>query len=91
MGKGAADQHHERRLERVFGIVGIAEQPFAEAVDHRAMTADDLLRLRKLGYRAFLIGERFMTAREPGASLKELMAQMKARRGQLATTEDTEL
>src|SRR5204863_1388718 len=28
-------------------------------------TADDLLRLRKLGYRAFLIGERFMTAEDP--------------------------
>lgn len=37
-------------------------------------TAEDLLRLRSLGYRAFLIGERFMTAAEPGEQLKELLA-----------------
>jgi len=37
-------------------------------------TSDDLLRLRQLGYRAFLIGERFMTASDPGAALRELLA-----------------
>jgi len=36
-------------------------------------SADDLVRLRGLGYRAFLIGERFMTAREPGAELRGLL------------------
>jgi indole-3-glycerol phosphate synthase len=36
-------------------------------------TSDDLLRLRQLGYRAFLIGERFMTAGEPGSALKGLL------------------
>jgi indole-3-glycerol phosphate synthase len=36
-------------------------------------TADDLIRLRKLGYRAFLIGERFMAAAEPGAALASLL------------------
>lgn len=45
-------------------------------------TAADLLRLRGLGYRAFLIGERFMTAAEPGEQLKELL-------GSAAGTEDT--
>jgi indole-3-glycerol phosphate synthase len=29
--------------------------------------------LQGLGYRAFLIGERFMTAGDPGAALKELL------------------
>ena len=37
-------------------------------------TADDLVRLRGLGYSAFLVGERFMTTPEPGAALKELLA-----------------
>jgi indole-3-glycerol phosphate synthase len=36
-------------------------------------TAADLERLRQLGYRAFLIGERFMTAAEPGEALKGLL------------------
>jgi len=36
-------------------------------------TSDDLLRLRQLGYKAFLIGERFMTAAEPGDALKMLL------------------
>ena len=33
-------------------------------------TADDVRRLRTLGYRAFLIGERFMTAEDPGRALR---------------------
>ncbi len=37
-------------------------------------TADDLVRLRGLGYSAFLVGERFMTTTDPGAALKELLA-----------------
>jgi indole-3-glycerol phosphate synthase len=37
-------------------------------------TAADLARLKALGYRAFLIGERFMTAAEPGEQLRELLA-----------------
>ena len=36
-------------------------------------TAADLTRLKALGYRAFLIGERFMTAADPGAALAELL------------------
>ncbi len=37
---------------------------------------------KALGYRAFLIGERFMTAADPGEQLKELLASA-------AETEDT--
>ena len=35
-------------------------------------TADDLRRFHALGYRAFLIGERFMTAPDPGAALRDM-------------------
>ena len=37
-------------------------------------TSDDVVRLRALGYRAFLIGETFMTAADPGAELRALVA-----------------
>ena len=37
-------------------------------------TSDDVRRLRAARYDAFLIGERFMTAAEPGAALAELRA-----------------
>jgi indole-3-glycerol phosphate synthase len=36
-------------------------------------TVDDLSRLRRLGYRAFLIGERLVTASDPGAALRGLL------------------
>jgi indole-3-glycerol phosphate synthase len=39
-------------------------------------TPDDLTRLRQLGYRAFLIGERLMTAPDPGMALRELLANV---------------
>jgi indole-3-glycerol phosphate synthase len=47
-------------------------------------TSDDLVRLRDLGYSAFLVGERLMTAADPGSQLQELLASA-------AGTEDTEV
>lgn len=46
-------------------------------------TADDLRRLKALGYSAFLIGERFMTAADPGSALATLFEG-------LINTKDTE-
>ncbi len=37
-------------------------------------TAEDVSRLQAMGYRAFLIGERFMTAANPGLALSELLS-----------------
>jgi indole-3-glycerol phosphate synthase len=37
-------------------------------------TPEDLVRLRQRGYRAFLIGERLMTAADPGAELVHLLS-----------------
>jgi indole-3-glycerol phosphate synthase len=45
-------------------------------------TAADLMRLRQLGYDAFLIGERFMKEADPGAALKTLLQRC-------ITTKDT--
>ena len=48
------------------GVVAVSESGLR--------TADDLIRLRGVGYQAFLVGERFMTTADPGAALKELLA-----------------
>jgi indole-3-glycerol phosphate synthase len=37
-------------------------------------TRDDLRELGALGYRGFLVGERFMTAPDPGAALREVLS-----------------
>jgi indole-3-glycerol phosphate synthase len=49
------------------GLVAVAESGLK--------TAGDLRRLREVRYDAFLIGERFMSADEPGAALAELRTQ----------------
>jgi indole-3-glycerol phosphate synthase len=41
-------------------------------------SANDLTRLRSLGYRAFLIGERFMSAESPGDALRALLQDVAA-------------
>jgi indole-3-glycerol phosphate synthase len=41
-------------------------------------TAADLSRLRGFGYRAFLIGERFMTEEDPGGALARLLGEVEA-------------
>ena len=48
------------------GAIGVAESGLR--------TSADLARLGAAGYRAFLIGETFMTAPDPGAALRDLLA-----------------
>ena len=48
------------------GAIGVAESGLR--------TSADLARLGAAGYSAFLIGETFMTARDPGAALRDLLA-----------------
>jgi indole-3-glycerol phosphate synthase len=47
-------------------------------------SGDDLRRLRALGYRAFLVGERLMTTADPGAQLEMLLADAGEKREKAA-------
>lgn len=58
----------ERLAPRLRGdVLGVAESGLR--------THEDLVRLRAAGYRAFLVGERFMTTPDPGAALRQLLGQ----------------
>ena len=61
------DLHASEQLIRRIpdGVVAVSESGLR--------TPADLLRLRDLGYRAFLVGERFMTSPDPGRELHELL------------------
>jgi indole-3-glycerol phosphate synthase len=63
----AVDLDASRRLASLMprDVVAVAESGLR--------TGNDLRELQALGYRAFLIGERFMTADDPGAALAALM------------------
>lgn len=62
------------------GVVGVSESGLR--------TGDDLVRLSELGYRAFLIGERFMTDPHPGDGLRSLLAQAQHARAAAASGAD---
>jgi len=79
---------NNRNLRTLQVDVGVSERliaaipPQVIAVSESGLkTADDLVRLRDLGYRAFLVGERFMAERDPGAALAALLgdARLKPR------------
>jgi indole-3-glycerol phosphate synthase len=65
------------------GIVTISESGLK--------TSEDLVRLRALGYHAFLIGERFMTAADPGLALKDLLAAGAAGTRDAKVSKDTKV
>lgn len=50
------------------GVVAVSESGLK--------TAEDLVRLRALGYHAFLIGERFMIEEDPGRALSGLLSRL---------------
>jgi indole-3-glycerol phosphate synthase len=55
------------------GVIAVAESGLR--------SREDLTRLRNAGFDAFLIGERFMTAPDPGAALAEMLARPEGSRG----------
>ena len=57
--------HEQLILGLPSGVVAVAESGLG--------SHDDLLRLKSAGYDAFLIGERCMTATDPGRALEELL------------------
>jgi indole-3-glycerol phosphate synthase len=63
----AVDIDASRRLARLLPphVIGVAESGLKTPADVRALHA--------VGYRAFLVGERLMTAADPGAALQELL------------------
>ena len=56
------------------GLIARMPKGVAAVSESGLRTSDDLMRLRGLGYQAFLVGERFMATANPGAALRELMA-----------------
>ena len=71
---------NNRNLRTLQVDVGASESLIARLPSHVVAvsesglrSADDLLRLRQLGYHAFLIGERFMTSDDPGGELQRLL------------------
>ena len=63
----AVDIDASRRRGRLLPahVIGVAESGLK--------TSDDLRALRTVGYGAFLVGERLMTAEDPGAALREIV------------------
>jgi indole-3-glycerol phosphate synthase len=71
---------NNRNLRTLAVDIAASEQAAARIPSHAIAVSEsglksreDLLRMRTLGYRAFLIGERFMTAPDPGDALRRLI------------------
>ena len=56
-------------------LIGLVPREVVAISESGLRTPADLRSLRTLGYRGFLIGERFMADPDPGASLRSLMTQ----------------
>ena len=62
------------RLETGLDLLGAVPPGRTVVIESGLKTNDDLTRFEAVGVRAFLIGETFMRAPDPGASLRELLA-----------------
>src|ERR1019366_7383271 len=54
-------------------LIGQIPEDVVAVSESGLRSAEDLVRLQALGYRAFLIGERFMVQADPGAALRDLL------------------
>ena len=62
------------RLETGLELLGSVPTHCTTVIESGLKTAGDLARFEAVGVRAFLIGETFMRAPDPGAALRELLA-----------------
>jgi indole-3-glycerol phosphate synthase len=56
-------------------LIGRIPRDLVAVSESGLKTAGDLARLREAGYRAFLVGERLMTAADPGGELRALIGE----------------
>jgi indole-3-glycerol phosphate synthase len=61
-------------VEASFRLAALMPPHVLAVAESGLKSGDDIRRLKAAGYQAFLIGERFMTAPEPGAALAALLA-----------------
>lgn len=60
-------------------LAGLVPESVVAVAESGLRTSDEVIALRRAGYRAFLMGERFMTAEEPGAALAAILDDVRAR------------
>jgi indole-3-glycerol phosphate synthase len=62
------------RLDTGLELLGAVPSERTVVIESGLKSADDLARFEAAGVHAFLIGETFMRAPDPGAALRELLA-----------------
>jgi indole-3-glycerol phosphate synthase len=67
-------QTFEVRLETALELAGRLPKNAVRVAESGIHTAEDVSRLRSVGYDAFLIGESLMRAKNPGDALRDLKA-----------------
>jgi indole-3-glycerol phosphate synthase len=63
----------ELSVDASFRLAALMPGDVIAVAESGLKTADDVERLQAVGYRAFLVGERFMTAPDPGEALRSLV------------------